>query len=267
MSKSFAAFTLVQNELVFAPIWASYYVPLFGPENVYVIDHGSSGDALESLWMLRREYGFQYLRIEYPLSFDDVWLVQTARSFHQFLLGSYTAVLFAGADEIVAPSPATAADLREYLIKRQPDVVLRRCYGVEVVHTDDEPDLRMDAGLLAQRQWCYPCYRYSKPVVGSMPILWNAGFSTAANVANHASSIDPDLWLFHLHRIDAKICLERHRERALREWPAGARQRPPYYHNVITEADRLRAWFTWHADDTSQYAQFQRLPEWAEATI
>jgi len=262
----FAVFTLTQNEKFFLPIWLRYYVPQFGPEHVYVLDHRSEGDALASLLDLQRGYGFQYLRLEYPISFDDRWLTKTACHFQRFLLESYRYVLFCGVDEIVAPSPALAPTLRDYLSDLQPSLAPRRCYGVEVVE-HHEPPLSLDAPILLQRRWGYHCMRYSKPALASVPVLWQPGFSSAVNVPRDPSAILPDLWLFHLHRADFDVCLERHREREQRPWVEGARFRPPYFQNVIVEPDRLRAWFGWHADDTRQYAQLEMLPEWSKGIV
>lgn len=262
--RSTAVFTIVQNETVFLRPWARHYCrpgSTFDPSDVYVLDHGTVGDAADLLADLRREYGFNVLSLKHVYSYDHVWLAETARSFQAFLLKSYDVTVFAAADEfLVAAEDGGPACLAHYLQTMRHNMV--RAVGYEIVHhRDTEPPLDTSRAWLRQRSLWYLTWQYAKTLVGRSPIFWNPGFHTAANVSPRTPASE-QLWLLHLHRVDYDLCLKRHREIAAREWLPQARRDGPFRHNLIEAPPMLDRWLLCDSDDTSRWAKLRRMPGW-----
>ena len=71
-----AVFTIVQNELVFLPLWLRHYWRHVAPADLYVLDHQSTdGSALEA----SRRCGARLVPVFRDHSFDHDWLCQTGR--------------------------------------------------------------------------------------------------------------------------------------------------------------------------------------------
>src|SRR5580704_6832116 len=96
-----AAFTIVQNEPVFLPVWLQYYGRYFDRTDLYVLDHDSDDGSTAGVGERSN-----LLRVHRDKSFDHAWLAGTVAAFQAFLLRSYERVLFAETDEIVVADPS-----------------------------------------------------------------------------------------------------------------------------------------------------------------
>ncbi|MET9633742.1 glycosyltransferase family 2 protein [Lentzea sp. NPDC006480] len=225
-----AVFTLVRDEEVFLPIWLRYYSRFFAPQDIHVLDHGGAGRFAD-------EYGFTRIPVDQPV-FGAEWQRDTIQRHQHELLDRYDVVLFADADEIIAPEPHTG-DLGDYLDNFDQDFVT--CQGYELLHlTDSEPAFDPEQPVLAQRGHWYRNEIYSKSLIARAPSLWDLGFHQRLD---HRRNPDPLLFLLHLHRMDYGICLDRHKNRAA--FPRAEKDRAlgRGYQNRITDPDGFREWF------------------------
>lgn len=230
-----AAFTIVQNEARFLPIWLGYYRRIFDPSDIWVLDHGSDDGSTDSL-----EGSCNVIPVHRSESFDHAWLVGVVEDFQRFLLRSYETVLFAEADEFVVADPARYPDLGAYIDELEAPAAC--CTGYNVVHYPDEPPLRFDEPLLRQRRYWHPARRwYSKRLLSRIPLSWHYGFHDEFNAASVKP--DPELYLVHLHRVDYDYCLERHRAVTARPWYREDRKRDLGRHYRVVEPDEFRDWF------------------------
>jgi len=219
MSKSqLAAFTIVQNEDRFLDIWIDYYSKHIDKKDLYILNHGSSTpSSLESIERARAS-GVNIVPVHRFHSFDHEWLRSTVCQFQSFLLHSYSAVIFAEADELIIPKLDAYKDgLRSYVLDKigsKPDVI--RCKGYSIEHLPSE-ELPIDftKPLMAQRTYWKGTTIYDKPVVASRPCTWILGFH---NLAHTDLPVDNNLLLIHLHRLDYDYCKAAHREKAARAW-------------------------------------------------
>lgn len=238
-----AAFTIVQNESWFLPIWLKYYRRLFAPSDLYVLDHNSTDGSTTGISDVCSP-----MQVHRDRSFDHTWLSTTVSAFQRFLLQSYERVLFVEVDEIVIPDPAFYADLRDYIARCR--VPVARCTGFEVVHyKDEEPPIRLDEPLLAQRRYWHASALYSKPLLAAEPTTWVRGFHEATS--HPKAKPDPQLFLVHLHRLDYDACVARHRRSAAATWNERDVAEGHGMQNRLTEqsADFLK-WY-YHGVDNS----------------
>jgi hypothetical protein len=234
-----AAFTIVQDEPEFLPLWLAYYGRHFAPEDLYVLDHDSSDGSTAAL-----EGRCNVVAVHRDTSFDHQWLRATVERFQAFLLSSYDTVLFAEVDEFVVADPEHHDGLGAYLDGlREPAAC---CTGFNVVHyPDQEPPLRLGEPILAQRSWWHRSDLYSKRLVARVPLTWGQGFHDEARFRDIAP--DPSLLLVHLHRADYERCLARHRASAARTWSARDVESGQGYQNRIVDPGEFRHWF-FHVD-------------------
>jgi predicted O-methyltransferase YrrM len=191
-----AAFTMVYNEPVFLPIWRLYYGRAVGERNLFVLDHGSDDGSTEALGDVQR------IRVPRGEYFDEDQRAAFVSKFQATLLSYYDAVIFADADEILIPEPAKFRGLCDFIEQRCPDFV--NAVGLELYHlTDVEPDIDLTGPILAQRHYVRFAAANCKPLISRIPLAWEAGFHSC----NYCPAIDPDLFLFHLKRMDQKLAL------------------------------------------------------------
>lgn len=229
-----AAFTVVQNESTMLPLWLDYYGRHFDPRDLYVLDHNTTDGSTDGI-----EDRCRRVPIHWNTSFDHRWLRSTVETFQAFLLQSYDAVLFSEADEFIVADPRRFAGLADYFARLERPAA--RCSGFEVVHQADEPPLRFDEPILAQRGWWHASSRYSKRSVTKIPLRFAEGFHEEFVAPNDPP--DPDLLLIHLHRVDYDWCLERHRSTASRNWSREDIERRDGWQNRVTEAVEFEQWF------------------------
>ncbi|HEY8240099.1 MAG TPA: glycosyltransferase family 2 protein [Kiritimatiellia bacterium] len=232
--RSRAAFTIVQNEPLFLPLWLDYYGRHFGPDDLYVLDHDSTDGSTCGL-----EGRCHVVPVHRSASFDHHWMKETVEQFQRFLFRSYATVLYSDCDEFVIADPAKYRGLADYIDKMP--VPVARCSGFNVVHLAGEPPLDAARPVLAQRGTWYPSRLFSKTLLSRVPLQWVTGFHEVPELAELKP--DPDLALAHLHRVDYGLCHDRHRAKAAVSWNALDLQLGYGTHNRIVEEAEFREWF------------------------
>jgi hypothetical protein len=245
-----AAFTIVQNEPVFLPVWLQYYGRYFDRTDLYVLDHDSDDGSTAGVGERSN-----LLRVHRDKSFDHAWLAGTVAAFQAFLLRSYERVLFAETDEIVVADPSLYSGLDDYIDRCHDRAA--RCTGFEVVHyPDEEPALDFDRPILAQRRYWHASRKYCKPILSAVPISWSLGFHEAPGFPDLQP--DPNLLLLHLHRVDYVACVAHHRATAARNWNEhDVQARLGFQNRLIEEDDAFKTWFFQGADNAGR----ERIPE------
>ena len=202
--KKSAVFTICRNESVFLPLWIDYYRGYFKDKDIYVLDHQSTDKSTDD--MPNR------VIVENDLTEDNNWLIEVTCDFQKKLLEKYESVLFVNVDEIVVPDPEVYNGIQDYIEKNKHRNMVR-CLGFEVLHMlKDEPDYDVNKKVLEQRKFWYNNPKvYNKPLLSQVPIEWACGWHNAKN-AN--PSVDKNLFLIHLHRMDYSYCLSRHKKTA-----------------------------------------------------
>ena len=182
-----AALTMVYNEPVWAPVWVRHYARQVGPENCFVLDHGSSDGSTQALGV----------RVE-PVQravLDEEARAALVSDRVAALLHDYDAVVHSDADELVVADPARYPDLRAFAAAA-PEVATM--VGLDLQHLpDEEPPLEPGHPIGAQRQWARFSAAMCKPAVVRRAVRWQPGF--------HASDAPPAFeaaYLVHLRYAD-----------------------------------------------------------------
>lgn len=256
-----AVFTIAQNEPYFLPFWLKAYTRHLHAEDIYVLDHNSTGDAADVLTEACQNFRIDnVLRLTYDKSYDSQWLTMVTRKFQQYLLQDYDYVLFSAVDEIVLPN--NGMSLTTFAQQATDDIIIP--HGYEIVHKkDEEPEIEWNLGqsLVKQRKFCYDCRRYSKPLFASRPVFWSQGWIEASNVPK-SQPVDSILRLLHLHRIDYNTCLRTHREKNARQWNPEERKQGVFRHNMVEEPEMLSRWMLCHSDNPANYAELSEIPDY-----
>jgi hypothetical protein len=243
-SRSRALITMVHNEPVFLPIWLGYYSRFFDPQDIYVFDNESDDDSAGG-------GGFVRMPVRHG-RVDHTWMLRTIQDLQHELLGHYDMVLVTDVDEIVAPDPRWGT-LGDYLDRFDEEWV--NCLGYELLHLrDEEPPLRLDRPILAQRRYWYFNDAYNKAALASAPMEWTPGFHGRTD---GSYNLDPDLRMIHLHRMDYELCLQRHRIRSRRRWARRDARRGWAGHNRIVEEAEFERWFY----EDAYFERFEVKPE------
>ncbi len=225
-----AIITMVHNEPVFLPIWLEYYSRFFATNDIYVLDNESTdGSTLGP--------GFIRIPVQHG-SVDHPWMVRTAQALQRQLLDRYGIVVVTDVDEIIAPIPGHGS-LGDYLDGFAEEWV--NCLGYELLHLPDrEPALDLGRPVLQQRRCWFHNGAYDKAAIATVPMRWRPGFHGREDFQ---CRFDPDLRLIHLHRMDYRICLERHRTRARRRWAERDATEGWAAHNRIVDEVAFARWF------------------------
>ncbi len=225
-----AVLTIVQNEAVFLPIWLRYYSRFFAADDIYVLDHESTDGSTTG-------GGFVRIPVAHE-TVDHTWMVRTIEAHQHELLQRYDMVLTTDVDEIVAPNPEWGT-LGQYLDRFDEEWI--NCLGYEILHLKDrEEPFRMDRPILEQRGYWFATSAYDKPALASVPMTWEPGFHMRSD---RRLSLDPDLYLIHLHRLDYDVCLARHRWRRERSWNQRDLTAGWAVHNLIADEEEFERWF------------------------
>jgi hypothetical protein len=182
-----AAITMVYNEAFFLPLWYRYYGSQLGPDNLYVIDHGSTDGSVSETFGNR-------IRIARD-KFDDASRAVMVSDLHRALLRFYDTVIYTDVDEFIVPR---GKGLAEYAASRP--IAFPRCCGVNVVPDEGAARLDLFFPLLKQRPLAFPTHWYCKPLIASEPLTWAPGFHDCTAPAE----TDPDLYLFHLKHLSPR---------------------------------------------------------------
>ncbi len=192
-----AAFTMVYNETIFLPLWLNHYGSHFGPENLFVIDDGSS-DASTRL------PGIANLLSKGRSALDEDDRAALVSFMHEELLKFYDTVIYTDADEFIVIDPDNPKSLASYLVSdRHP---CRAPMGLEIVQrTSSEGGIDFNRPLFAQRRFARFDMAYTKPLIATVPIRWRAGF----HYCNVRYAIDCNLILLHFRSVDRELSRRR----------------------------------------------------------
>lgn len=210
MKKHKAVFTQIHNEPLFFPMWLAYYSRYFDPSDIYVIHLLKPTRVPFDDW-IEQQTGF--VRIPYIDKdiCDFQLVVNRAQEVQSKLLKKYECVLFAEADEFVSHYTG----LGNYIDNWNGQVEVTN--GYEVVHRfEEEPDIDLNAPILAQRNWWNWDKNYCKPLLVRVPITYIWGFHWCHQYPEKLPD-DKDFLLIHLKKMDYKIGIERNLERQRNE--------------------------------------------------
>jgi len=235
--KKCAIFTMVRDEKVFLPIWLKYYSKYFNGKDIYIIDHETKDNSIEEC---KKHYKFNLKKVNNPFLFPRKFRQETIRNMQEELLKSYQYVLFTDIDEIIIPNLEKFKDLKDYLTKFKKDCV--RCNGFELIHIKNkELEIDLNKSILSQRNFWYQNILYSKPLLSNKLLNWCAGFHNEG--PNDSNTIDKELYLLHLHKMDLNLALEKHiriakmkRNESKNDYEGGP-------HNKIDNKNELEQWF------------------------
>lgn len=254
-----AFFTIAQDEIDLLPLWVEHYRTYAPEAELFVLDHDSAGDASYYLEQIKRD-GIHVVPVRHVESFDYDWLCRVAERFQEFLLQSFCAVGFSEVDELLLPLPGEYQTLGE-LVADCPKEAFIKATGYCVVHNHhEEPDMRWDQPILAQRRHWYKSARYSKVAVSRLPVFYAAGFHGAYNVPPHQPP-HPELLCLHLHQADYKTALRRHQRNAGRVWSGRFRFSLEGVHQRLENPADLERYLLCDLDNPTEYAQLVEIPQ------
>ncbi|MFZ3234236.1 MAG: glycosyltransferase family 2 protein [Stellaceae bacterium] len=242
-----AALTTAYNEPVFLPIWRQYYGQALGEEHLFVVDHGSDDGSTDNVGAANR--------VRIPRGeFDEDQRCTFVSRLQASLLCYYDAVIFSDTDEILVPDPEKYSGLVDFVTRRCEQFVT--AIGLEVQHlTDTEADIDLGRPILAQRRYVQFAPEYCKPLVSRIPLVWKPGFHDC----DLPPSIAPDLFLFHLRRMDRKLAVQRLRRMRDTKWSKNALDKQHWFHFRWSEDEFTTTLFRFSAENVKPH-----LVEWAE---
>jgi hypothetical protein len=232
-----------------------YYSRFFAPEDIYVLDHGSTDGSTDG-------NGFVCVRL--PASAVDAELQRDYVQQRQHeLIAEYETVLYTDVDEFVVPHPSIG-DLKDYIIEKFGwDYV--KCTGYEILHMKGEPKWDTSRPVMEQRSSWFANPQYmNKALLTKVPMRWDAGLHSLDPAQDkYAPNPDPMLYLIHLHRMDYDLCLARNHMLNTRPRSSKDIEKGWSDHRHIVDPKHFEAWFY------GNYATgVQPIPDdWKEAII
>jgi hypothetical protein len=211
VAKRVACLTMTRDEDVFLAVWHRYYAGLFGPENLFIVDHNSSASPPAQVLGAGDRNVFR-LPFDSPshMTEGDRFAFDRERFlFVSDLVGAllkyYDTVIFNDTDEVFVADPEVYPDLAAYLAANDDEVIAG--IGLEILHDPaEEPPFDPASPVLAQRRCFVYRFHHSKPHILSRP----------CRIGGHGSRrpfrLDPDLYLMHLKFVDWDRSLERQRK-------------------------------------------------------
>jgi len=247
-----AIFVMVKNENIFMPIWLKYYSRYIDGNDIYIFDHRSIDGSVDRC---KKEYVFNTIQLNYPLSFDHHWFKFVADSVQKKLLCHYEYVIFTDIDEIILPDVNKYKGLDEYIQKLNTDYV--RCLGYDLIHLPykNEQPYNATQTVLSQRKFWYHTRWYNKTLISRRPLNWEIGFH---EVRDLNVEVDRDLMLIHLHKLDFDMCWRTCFERARLKWPHEDVINNRGWQNRITDIDRFRDYY----EGWPNGFQIEEIPEY-----
>lgn len=202
MKKPAAVFTIVKDEDYFLPIWLKYYSQYFSQEDIYVLDHNTSGDSTKNLTCNVQVVN----NIEV---FNHQWLLDTVKNFQNDLLQRYEVVVFVEVDEILY---STLKPFNEVVNEfRTSGLSFGTCIGYEIMQNlqEEQPMSPSDSIALNRRFWAR-MEQYDKTLISKIPLNWCIGFHMVHGLEKHFL---PELYMAHLHYVDAEQSYVRYQVR------------------------------------------------------
>ncbi|MCB8882465.1 glycosyltransferase family 2 protein [Acidisoma cellulosilytica] len=212
-----AAVTMVYNEPDYMDLWRRHYGAQVGPENCFVIDHGSDDGTTDDLGVVN------IIRLARSPQ-DDDWRSKLISDFAAELLGRYDCVLYTDIDEILVADPRYHRNLADAARAMRGPVM--HAIGLEVWHlAKDEPAIDLARPISDQRSWVWFNSALCKPNLIREPMRWVPGFHSV-----DAPLAFDKLYLFHLRYFDVERGLSRLARTRAMPWAndhAGLHQRQP----------------------------------------
>ncbi len=234
--KKCAIFVMVKNEDVFLPIWLKYYSRYIDGNDIYVFDHQSTDGSVQKCL---KNFTFNVIRLDYPLSFDHIWFKFVAVTVQKKLIDHYEYAIFTDVDEIILPDINKYRGLDDYIQKL--DKNYARCIGYELIHLPDkEKPYNTSKSVLSQRRFWYYTPWYNKTLISNQPLNWELGFHVVQNLE---LNYDNDLMLMHLHKLDFDLCWKTSFERARLKWPLEDIVNNRGWQNRFTDIDKFRDYY------------------------
>lgn len=211
-----AVFTIVQDEPEFLPLWVRHYLPEFGAENVFILNHNSKDKTVQDQ---EKRFKVKVIDLHYQESFNHKWLSETVKQFQAFLLHtSYQKVLFAEVDEfVIVDSTKDKRTLGQYIEDWQG--IAGQVTGYQVLHdiqNDFLENIDWEKSVLKQNRKIIEDFDYDKVLLSTIPLDWGYGFHYVKSQKEQVSKTD--LMLVHLHYADFKTALSRNQRRRKRKW-------------------------------------------------
>ena len=222
-------FTIMNNEYEFFPIWLNYYSKYFDAQDIYVLDHNSTGEFFDNIQQQAREGKFNLQRVYNYALFDHDWLRQTVTDYQAFLVNSYKSVLFIEIDEIVATHPNSQyKNIGEYMdFFNTTGKKAVRADGFNIVsNPDTDKSIDLNIPILQQRNRYKRDLSYCKPYIASVPLDYTGGFHSTFSEQKATGElygikeylIDKNLIAFHLHYIDINWTHQKNHRRSQDKW-------------------------------------------------
>ncbi|WP_412562530.1 glycosyltransferase family 2 protein [Thalassobius sp. MITS945101] len=193
MQSTAAVVTMVRDDHFFLKAWLRHYGPIFGRENLYIINHGR-GEGVSEL-----AEGCNIIGIPGdPHKNFDMKRWRLLNNLVGGLRSYYNHVIVGDVDELVVIDPEEGVSLLDYL-KDQPIRRVLTPLGLEVIHRIDiEPDAITDT-ILGPRRHVRLAPHYSKPCV----ISASTKIARGGHYTQHNKLYTPDcLYLMHLKFCD-----------------------------------------------------------------
>ena len=233
-----AVVTMVYNEADILPLWLRHYGRVAGPENCFVVDHGSDDGSTAGIGPA------SVIRIpRSPL--DDARRTAAMADLVASLLRWYNVVAYTDSDEMLVADPALFPTLRHYCAAAQQDTMT--CFGMNVVHQAKvEPALRFDLPVSQQRRSLLALSPMAKPLLTRVPVQWSPGFHSY-----DGPPVFDGLFNFHLPYVDQERTLRRQAKR--RSAPIAGNPDPSKHHHLFGDDWVLRSF--------EAYSQFSELTD------
>jgi hypothetical protein len=190
---------MVYNEPDFLPVWAAHYCAAVGPENCFVLDHGSDDGSMDA------PVPYQVARLpRSPL--DEEWRAREVSRVCAFLLDRYEAVAYTDVDELLVADPRRYRSLVELSARMDTDVLT--AFGTNMLQVPGDAPIDLSKPISAQRRWTRPFSSLCKPILVRRPVTWLPGFHGA-----DAASRFGGLYLFHIAYVDHAVTARRQAKR------------------------------------------------------
>lgn len=226
--RPFAAFTMVNNESFFLPIWIKHYSQFFEPQDLWVLNHNPDQEFTAYLEK-EKQKGINVVNIHDDKFFNELWRRDIVNHFQHFLVTSYRAVIYNDVDELLTVNPESKyTDLKDYILKfieSGKNGVRAQGYNIVSNPGVDKP-IDLSIPIMQQRERWKPDIGYCKPYLTSIPVDYVPGFHTTESEYLITQNIyepgeyliDQDLFALHLHYIDIDQTIKKNNKRKVDQW-------------------------------------------------